>query len=454
MFNQLSIIMFHTLTKKLSTIFKGLDYQQVQMKDIHAALDQVEDAFIESDVALEAIDQFKQHALSQLTDINEIPKGSAQSHLMKIIRSSLVDQLSNPAEPFRLKNGQLKIVMMVGLQGAGKTTTTAKLAKQILKDHPKAKILMSSVDVYRPAAITQLQKLATQIGTDFHPHQDGIKPIDICHHAVDHAKRMGADVLMIDTAGRLEIDEERMQEIRDIHRTIKPHHCYFVIDSMMGQSALPIAKTFNDTVDISGIILTKVDSDTKGGVALSTKTVINKPIVWCGLGEDMDKLEPFNPERIADQILDMGDLIGLTNLSKKFDPKQAQRFTRGEFTFVDLLSQIQQLNKIGMVPLLKMLPGAAQIPDHMIKMLEDNTQLKSIEALIQSMTPVERNHPELVINHKKRQMRIIKGSGQNKLAMKQLISSFTKMKKMSSKLKGGKMKSMMEAMFKKQDDLS
>lgn len=339
---------------------------------------------------------------------------------------------------------------MVGLQGAGKTTTCGKIAQYIQQQNPKHKIMMASIDIYRPKAIEQLKILSTQTQTTFHPHHDTLDPVTICQHAVDHAKRTNHQVLIIDTAGRLDIDEERMQELESVNRAINPNHTFYVVDSMMGQSALQIAETFNKRVDISGIILSKIDSDTKGGVALSVKTAIEKPILWMGTGEHLSKLEPFDPERIADQLLDMGDIIGLAKKAQQhFDEKKSKqlsdRLQKGQFTLNDLLEQIQQINQMGgMASILKMLPGAAKIPDHMVKMIEDDTKVTSIQSLIQSMTPLERNRPELIRNNKSRQKRVLKGSGRNKNDLNDLIKSYDKMKKMTEKLKGGKMRALMQ----------
>lgn len=442
--------MYKNLSNKLSDIFSRFQNKKLNQNDIQTALLDIENALIDADVALEAIDQFKNHIISQTQDIEKVKDLDAQSYLMKLIRSALLELLSTPLPTPTFESKQLEIILMVGLQGAGKTTTCAKLAYHIKQNKPNANIMMASADIYRPAAIEQLKVLSTQVDATFHPHHEKISPLNICYNAVDHAKRVGTDVLIIDTAGRLEIDSERMAEIAQLKQKIKPHHTFFVIDSMMGQSALQTAKAFNETVDISGIILSKLDSDTKGGVALSVRTVTQKPIFWCGTGEGVSQLEPFQPERITDQILDMGDIIGLAkkaeqHIDKAQAEKMKKRLEKGQFSLDDMLSQIQQISQLGgMHSILKMLPGAAKIPDHIMKMVEDDSKLKSIECLIQSMTLQERLQPELVRNQKSRQNRILKGSGKNKLDLKQLLNTYDKMKKMADKLKGGKMKAMMK----------
>ena len=446
----LRLVMYKTLTQKLSNIFGHFTSNTLNEKDVSKALAEIENAFIEADVARSAIEAFKTHVSTQSQTIEKEKKLDAKSHLMKIVRDALLSMLSHHEPLPQFKSNQLQIILTVGLQGAGKTTTCAKIAKYIQSTQPKANIMMASVDIYRPKAIEQLNILAKQIGVNFHPHHDGINPIDICQHAIDHAKRSNQDILIIDTAGRLDIDEDRMAELKSIHKTIKPQHTFYVVDSMMGQSALKTAQTFNETVAISGIILSKLDSDTKGGVALSVKSVIQKPIFWVGMGEALDQLEVFDPKRIADQLLDMGDIVGLAQKAQKhFDAKQSEKMTqrlqKGQFTLNDMLEQIQQINKMGgLSSILKMLPGAAKLPDNVMKMVEDDTKIKTIQSLIQSMTPLERNRPELIRNQKSRQSRVLKGSGRNKNDLNELLKGYDRMKKMTDKLKGGKMKALMQ----------
>lgn len=442
--------MYKTLTQKLSNVFSHISSKTLAEKDISSALLEIENAFIEADVARAAIDEFKAYVISHTKDIDRIKKLDAKSHLMKIIKDALVSLLSHTDPLPQFKSKSLQIILAVGLQGAGKTTTCAKVAKYIQQTQPKANIMMSSIDIYRPKAIEQLQILANQIGVNFHPHHEGISPLDICRYAVDHAKRSNQDILIIDTAGRLDIDEERMTELQSVHRAIKPHHIFYVVDSMMGQSALNTAKAFNDTVPVSGIILSKLDSDTKGGVALSVKTIIQKPIFWVGMGEALDQLEPFDPKRITDQLLDMGDIIGLAkkaekHLDAKQSEKMAKRLHKGQFSFDDMLTQIQQINQMGgLSSILKMMPGAAKLPDNIMQMIESNDKITVIQSLIQSMTPLERNRPDLIRNQKSRQKRILKGSGRNKNDLNELIKGYDRMKKMTEKLKGGKMKALMQ----------
>lgn len=441
--------MYRTLTTKLSAVFSRFQNKEIRQTDIEAALNEIEKAFLEADVSLSAIQSFKAHVQDNVKNLERIQGLDNQSYLMKLVREALLDMLSHDTPLPNFGDNQLEVVLLVGLQGAGKTTTCGKLAK-LIKNKRGKKVMMASVDIYRPAAIEQLKIICNQVDATFHPHHTNISPMEITSHAIDHAKRTNQDVLIIDTAGRLDIDQARMQELRDIHKLAKPQHTFYVVDSMMGQSALETAKTFNETVPISGIILSKVDSDTKGGVALSVKTVINQPIFWMGEGENLDKLSPFSPERIADQLLDMGDIIGLaekarTHIDEQKAQKMSQRLQKGQFSLGDMLEQIQQIQKMGgMLSILKMLPGSAKIPDNVLKMIEDDTRIKVIESLIQSMTPHERNNPALIQNQKSRQTRVIKGSGRNKVELNELIKTYDKMKKFADKMKGGKMKALMK----------
>lgn len=441
--------MYRTLTKKISSVFSGFGNRQLQESDVKSALVEIKQALIEADVSLKAIEKFSDDILSHTKDINKIKDLDVKSHLMQLIRDALLKLLQHDQPLPSFNQPQLQVILMVGLQGAGKTTTCGKIAKYI-RQQGKKNIMMASVDIYRPAAIEQLKIIATQANAAFHPHHDNTSPLEICKYAIDHAKRTNQDILIIDTAGRLEIDQQRMLELKTIYKTIKPQHTFYVVDSMMGQSALQTAETFNETVPITGIVLSKTDSDTKGGVALSIKTVINQPIFWVGTGEGLDQLQSFDPERITNQLLDMGDIIGLAEKAKQhIDHKKTEalskRLHKGQFSLSDMLSQIQQIQQMGgMLSILKMLPGSAKIPDNILKMLEDDTKIKITECLIQSMTPLERNNPELIRNQKRRQARVIKGSGRNKQELNELLKSYDKMKKMTEKMKGGKMKALMQ----------
>jgi signal recognition particle subunit SRP54 len=444
--------MYRSLTQKLSSIFSKYRHGQIQDSDIEKALSEIKSALIEADVSLQAIDAFSTHVQTHTKTLDKVKGLDTQSQLMEHIRSALLTLLQHDTPLPNFQNSQLQTILLVGLQGAGKTTTCGKLA-QYIHNNGKKNIMMASVDIYRPAAIEQLKIIANQSNTNFHPHHEGQSPLQIAQNALDHAKRTNMDILIIDTAGRLDIDVEKMNELQSIHQAIKPQHTFYVVDSMMGQSALQTAKTFNENVDITGIILSKTDSDAKGGVALSIKTVIKQPIFWVGTGEALSQLEPFNPERIANQLLDMGDIIGLAEKAQKYmDEKKtkamSKRLHQGQFSLDDMLMQIEQISNMGgMLSVLKMMPGAAKIPDNILKMVEDDRSIKSIKYLLQSMTRNERHNPNLIRNQKSRQQRVIKGSGRNKAELNELLKSYDKMKKMADKLKGGKMKAMMKQLM-------
>ena len=441
--------MYKALTNKISDVFSHFSGKQIRLKDVHSALNEIEHAFIEADVSRAAIDQFKSIVTHASSDIDRVAKLDARSHILKIIRDALLSILSHDTPIPDFQQNKLQVIMMVGLQGAGKTTSCGKLSRYIQAQHKNAKVMLCSVDIYRPKAIEQLQIVAEQTDSMFQPHQ-ATTPVKICNQAVTDAKRAGCDVLIIDTAGRLDIDQDRMDEIKQINQAIKPHHTFYTVDSMMGQSALTTAKAFNETVSISGIILTKTDSDTKGGVALSIKSVIEKPILWVGTGEGFSQLEPFDAERIADQLLDMGDIVGLAkkataHIDQAKSEKISKRLHKGIFTLDDMLAQIEQIHNMGgLSSILKLLPGAAKLPDNMMKIIEDDTKIKTIQSLIQSMTQLERGRPELIRNHKGRQMRVLKGSGRSKTDINELLKGYDKMKKMTEKMKGGKMKALMQ----------
>lgn len=441
--------MYHSLTQKFSSIFSRFGHKNIQPHDIELALTEIEKALIEADVALKAIESFKTHIREKTNTIETVQNLDIQSQLMQYIREALLSLLTHNKPLPSFNHNQLQIILMVGLQGAGKTTTCGKLA-HIVQDNRKKNIMMASVDIYRPAAIEQLKIVSQKANSNFHPHHEGISPEEICRHAIDHAKRTNQDILIIDTAGRLDIDQERMRELQSIHKIVKPQHTFYVVDSMMGQSALQTADTFNQTIPISGVILSKTDSDTKGGAALSIKTVIDQPIFWIGTGEAIHQLETFNPERITDQLLDRGDIIGLAEKAKKhLDTAKTEalskRLQKGQFSLNDMLEQIQQIQNMGgMLSILKMMPGSAKIPDNILQMIKDDTRIKVIESLIQSMTPLERNNPELIRNQKRRQTRVLKGSGRQKAALNELLKSYDKMKKLTEKMKGGKMKALMQ----------
>jgi signal recognition particle subunit SRP54 len=338
---------------------------------------------------------------------------------------------------------------MAGLQGAGKTTTVAKLAK-LLKERDKKKVTVVSVDVYRPAAIKQLETLAAEVGVDFFPSTADQKPVDIARAAVEHAKIQFSDVLIVDTAGRLAIDEAMMGEIAALHAAVNPVETLFVVDAMTGQDAATTAKAFGETLPLTGIILTKVDADTRGGAALSVRSITGKPIKFLGVGEKIAALDPFHPDRLASRILGMGDVLSLIEeAEQKVDKEKAARLTRKikrgqKFDLEDFRDQLQQMNNMGgITSMLDKLPGMG----NMAKMAQQSIDVKlfaRMEAMINSMTPRERRHPELIQGTRKR--RITRGSGTQVQDLNRLLKQHKQMQKMMKKMKGGGMEKMMRGL--------
>jgi signal recognition particle subunit SRP54 len=335
---------------------------------------------------------------------------------------------------------------MAGLQGAGKTTTVAKLGRW-LKENQKKKVGVVSADVYRPAAIQQLETLAQSLSLEFFDSDPSQKPVDIALKAIDSARRKFLDVVIVDTAGRLHIDDEMMSEIKELHAAIKPVETLFVVDSMTGQDAANTAKAFNDALPLTGVVLTKADGDARGGAALSIRSITGKPIKFIGVGEKTDALEPFHPDRLASRILGMGDVLSLIEeIEQKVDKSKAEKFAKkiqkGKgFDFNDFLEQLQQMQNMGGVgSMLDKLPGANSIPKEMRERVNDNMLARQI-AVIQSMTPQERRFPDLIKGSRKE--RIAKGCGQDVQNINQMLKQFQMMQKMMKKFKGGNMANML-----------
>jgi signal recognition particle subunit SRP54 len=338
------------------------------------------------------------------------------------------------------------IILMSGLQGSGKTTFTGKLALYLKKKHNK-KPLLVACDVYRPAAIDQLGIVAEQVGAAIYEDREEKNPVEIAKAALEFAKTNQHDLVLIDTAGRLAVDEVLMEEIKAIHKAVNPSETLFVVDSMTGQDAVNTAKTFNDILNFDGVVLTKLDGDTRGGAALSIKSVVDKPIKFIGTGEKMEALDVFYPERMADRILGMGDVVSLVERAQEqFDQEEARRINKkiakNQFGYDDFLSQIQQVKKMGnMKDLMGMIPGVGK----MMKDIDvDDNAFQGIEVIIGSMTPKERTQPQLM-NHS-RKTRIAKGSGKTMQEVNQLIKQFEQMSKMMKMMQGGKGKQMMQAL--------
>ena len=436
--------MFDSLSNKLETAFKLLKgHGKITEINVAETLKEVRRALLDADVnfkiAKEFTNRVKERAIGQKV-LTSLQPGQL---MVKIVKDELTELMGSSAAEMELTSNP-SIILMSGLQGSGKTTFSGKLAFY-LKNKKKKKPLLVACDVYRPAAIDQLAVLGEQINVPVFFDHENKNPIKIAQAAVKQAKQSNNDVVIIDTAGRLAVDEVLMKEISDIHQIVKPQETLFVVDAMTGQDAVNTAKAFHDTLNFDGVILTKLDGDTRGGAALSIKSVVNKPIKFIGTGEKMEALDVFYPERMADRILGMGDVVSLVERAQEqFDQEQARKISKkiakNQFGFDDFLSQIQQVKKMGnMKDLIGMIPGAG-------KMMGDaeinDESFKHIEAIIGSMTPKERSQPNL-LNHS-RKNRIARGSGRDINEVNQLIKQFGQMSKMMKMMQGGKGKQMMQ----------
>ena len=436
--------MFDSLSNKLESAFKLLKGHG-KITDINVAetLKEVRRALLDADVnfkiAKEFTNRVKEKALGQKV-LTSLQPGQL---MVKLVKDELTELMGSSASEMELSS-KPSVILMSGLQGSGKTTFSGKLALYLKKKNNK-KPLLVACDVYRPAAIDQLVVLGEQIDVPVFSDREEKNPVKIAQTAIKQAKQQNNDVVIIDTAGRLAVDEVLMKEISDIHHTVKPDETLFVVDAMTGQDAVNTAKAFHDTLNFEGVILTKLDGDTRGGAALSIKSVVKKPIKFIGTGEKMEALDVFYPERMADRILGMGDVVSLVERAQEqFDQEEARKINKkiakNQFGFDDFLSQIQQVKKMGnMKDLMGMIPGANKM---MGDVDFDNDSFKHIEAMIGSMTPKERTQPEL-LNHS-RKNRIAKGSGRDINEVNQLIKQFGQMSKMMKMMQGGKGKQMMK----------
>lgn len=434
--------MFESLSERLGQSLKNLAGQgQLTEDNIRETLREVRKALLEADVALpvvrDFIEQVKELALGQEV-LQSIDPGQA---FVKIVNDQLIQVMGEENQGLDLHTRPPAVILMAGLQGAGKTTSVAKLSR-FLQEREKKKVMVVSADVYRPAAIEQLETLAKEVGAEFFPSEPNQKPVDIAEQALAEARRRHVDVLIVDTAGRLTIDEEMMTEIKQLHGAIEPVETLFVVDAMTGQDAANTAKAFSDALPLTGVILTKADGDSRGGAALSVRTITGKPIKFMGMGEKTDALELFHPERIASRILGMGDILSLVEEAERI----AKKFKRGRaMDFDDLKDQFQQMRNMGgMTSLLDKLPGMGGLA----KMTEDPVavkQFKHMEALIDSMTAEERRKPELIRGSRKR--RIAAGAGLEMQDLNRLLKQQKMMSKMMRKMRGkGGMQRMMRGL--------
>ena len=440
--------MFDSLSERLERSFKILKGEgKITEINIAEALKDVRRALIEADVnykvAKNFIDTVKEKALGQNVLISVKPK----EMIIKIVHDELAELMGGETAELNLQS-RPSVILMAGLNGAGKTTLSGKLAL-LLKTKKHRNPLLVACDVYRPAAVEQLRVLAEQIEVPIYMNLESKDPVQIAREGVLEARSKGYDTVIVDTAGRLAIDEELMQEIAAIKDACQPDETLFVVDAMTGQDAVNTAKEFNDRLDYDGVVLTKLDGDTRGGAAISIRTVVNKPIKFVGTGEKMEALDQFHPSRMADRILGMGDIISLVERAQQqFDEKEArklqEKIQKNKFDFEDFYNQIQQIKKMGNIKdLASMIPGVGKA----LKDVDiDDNAFKSIEAIIQSMTPKERRNPDLLMRQATRKTRIAKGSGTSIQDVNRLIKQFDQMRKMMKMMTGGNMKNMMSQM--------
>ncbi len=438
--------MFENLSERLERSFKILKGEgRITEINVAETLKDVRRALLDADVnykvAKNFTDTVKQKALGQ----NVLTSVKPGQLLVKIVHDELATLMGGTAQELQLK-GHPSVILMAGLNGAGKTTLSGKLAL-LLKNKKNRKPLLVAGDVYRPAAVEQLRVLAEQIGVAVYMNLESKDPVAIAREGVQHAKAKGYDTVIVDTAGRLAIDEELMREITAVKEAIQPDETLFVVDAMTGQDAVNTAREFNERLDYDGVVLTKLDGDTRGGAALSIRTVVNKPIKFVGTGEKMEALDVFHPDRMADRILGMGDIVSLVERAQEqYDEEEAKKLQRkiqkNQFDFNDFLSQIQQIKKMGnLKELASMIPGVGKA----LKDIEiDDNAFKGIEAIIQSMTPKERAHPEVL--NQSRKMRIAKGSGTSLQEVNRLVKQFDQTRKMMKMVTGSKMGKMMGRM--------
>ena len=436
--------MFDSLSNKLDKAFKILKGQgKITEINVAETLKEVRRALLDADVNFKIAKDFTKRVRDKALGQEVLTSLQPGQLLIKIVKDELTALMGGSAEGINLSSSP-SVILMSGLQGSGKTTFSGKLALHLKNKKSKSPLLVAC-DVYRPAAIDQLNILGEQIAVPVYSDLEEKNPVKIAQAAIARAKNDNHDVVIIDTAGRLALDKVLMKEISDIHKAVKPDETLFVVDSMTGQDAVNTAKTFYDTLKFDGVILTKLDGDTRGGAALSIKSIVNKPIKFIGTGEKMEALDIFYPERMADRILGMGDVVSLVERAQdQFDEQQARRISKkiskNQFGFDDFLSQIQQVKKMGnMKDLMGMIPGVGKA---MKNVDIDDDAFKYIEAIIGSMTPKERSEPTL-LNHK-RKNRIAKGSGRKVEEVNQLIKQFNQMSKMMKMMQGGKGKQMMQ----------
>lgn len=444
--------MFESLSDRLSGIFDGLTRRgALSDKDVSAALREIRRALIEADVALEVVRDFTEKVREKAVGAEVVKSVTPGQMVVKIVHDEIVEILGSDAEPINLAATPPVTLMMVGLQGSGKTTTTAKIAKR-LTEKQKKKVLMASLDVKRPAAQEQLRQLGEQISVDTLPIVADQSPVDIASRAQQAAKLGGYDVVILDTAGRTHIDEPLMVEMADIKSAGQPHEILLVVDSLTGQDAVNLAKSFDERVGITGLVLTRIDGDGRGGAALSMRAVTGKPIKLIGTGEKIDELEDFHPGRIADRILGMGDMVSLVekaseNIDQEKAAAMAKRMQKGEFDLNDLSEQLTQMQNMGgMGSIMSMLPGIGKMKKQIDEAGLDDSIFKRQQAMISSMTRKERKVPKIL--NASRKKRVAAGSGSSVQEINQLLKMHRQMGDMMRKMGKSGMGGMMGGMGK------
>ncbi|NOY51818.1 MAG: signal recognition particle protein [Chlorobi bacterium] len=441
--------MFEGLSDRLDRSFKILKgHGSITEINVAESVKEIRKALIEADVSYKIAKDFTSRVKAKALGsdvLNAIKPGEL---MVKIVHDELAELMGGEQVGINTK-GDPAVILIAGLQGSGKTTFSAKLANY-LKSKKGQQVMLVAGDVYRPAAINQLKVLGEQIGAEVYTEEDSKNPVQIAKNAVKRAKEYGKNIVIVDTAGRLAVDEEMMTEISNIKKAINPQEILFVVDSMTGQDAVNTAKAFNDLLNFDGVVLTKLDGDTRGGAALTIRSVVEKPIKFVGIGEKMDALDLFHPSRMADRILGMGDIVSLVEKAQEqFDEEEARKLqkkiAKNQFNFNDFMKQIQQIKKMGNVKdLMGMIPGMSKA----IKDVDiDDDAFKGIEAIIQSMTPEERENPKLL--NGSRRKRIANGAGSNIQEVNRLIKQFAETSKMMKMMTGGggrKMANMMNAM--------
>ena len=438
--------MFDSLSDRLERAFKVLKGQG-KITDINVAetMKEVRKALLDADVSYKIAKEFTDTVKAKALGMDVLKAVSPSQMMVKITYDELIALMGNSAEDINI-NANPAVILMAGLQGSGKTTHAAKLAN-MLKNKRRRKPLLVAGDVYRPAAIDQLKVLGEQLEVPVYTEPDSKKPVEIAKNAVAYAKANGLDVVIVDTAGRLAVDEEMMEEIGNIKDAVNPHEILFVVDAMTGQDAVNTAKAFNDKLNFDGVILTKMDGDTRGGAALTIKAVVNKPIKFIGTGEKMEALDVFHPDRMAERILGMGDIRSFVETAQaQFDEEEAaklqKKLAKNQFDFNDFLNQIQQIKKMGNVKeLMGMIPGMGKA----VRDLDiDDNAFKSVEAIILSMTPEERQNPDIINGSRKK--RIANGSGTDIQEVNRLVKQFYDTRKMMKMVNSGKAKGLMNAL--------